>query len=229
MKPRILLIEDEQSLVWTLSDALEGEGYEVEACQNGREGYELACGHPFDLLILDISLPDKNGFDICRDLRGRGIKTPILMLTARGELVDKVLGFKLGADDYLTKPFEVPELLVRIEALLRRMLAESSQETSEVYDFGPVRVDLRRAEVFRAGKPVELSTREFQLLHYFIENPGKVITREELLEEVWGYAGNVFTRTVDVHVSLLRRKLDDASKRKTYFVTERGQGYRFIP
>jgi len=227
--PKILFIEDEESLVWTLTDALTGEGYEVRSSQNGREGFELACERPFDLIILDVSLPEKNGFDLCRDLRGRGIRTPILMLTARGELVDKILGFKLGADDYLTKPFETPELLVRIEALLRRTLGEPSSETGDVFDFGQVRVDTKRSEVLKDGEPVELSAREFQLLQYFIQHPNRVITREELLGEVWGYSGSVFTRTVDVHVSLLRRKLDNQSKKPAHFITERGSGYRFLP
>jgi two-component system alkaline phosphatase synthesis response regulator PhoP len=229
MAANILFIEDEESLVCTLTDALTREGYEVTASNSGVEGYELASARPFDLIILDVSLPEKSGFDVCRDLRARGISTPILMLTARGELVDKVLGFKLGADDYLTKPFEVPELLVRIEALLRRTLGGPESETSKVIDFGSVRVDLGRGEVLKDGKAVDLSAREMQLLQYFIRHPGEVITREQLLEEVWGYTGNVFTRTVDVHVSLLRKKLEDPTERATHFVTIRGVGYQFIP
>jgi two-component system alkaline phosphatase synthesis response regulator PhoP len=229
MAPKVLLVEDEDSLVLTLSDALTSEGYEVVTRQNGREGYELASDRPFDIIILDINLPEKSGFDLCRDLRANGIKTPVLMLTARGELVDKILGFKLGADDYLTKPFEVPELLVRLEALLRRTLGEVTSDTSKIFDFGSVRVDLTRAEVRKDGKPVELSTREFQLLQYFIEHSNQVITREKLLEDVWGYTGDVFTRTVDVHVSLLRKKLDDSSKKSSRFATIRGLGYRFLP
>ena len=229
MTHRLLLIEDEESLVVTLTDALTSEGYEVLASQNGREGFELACDRPFELIVLDLSLPEKSGFDVCRDLRARGIKTPILMLTARGELVDKILGFKLGADDYLTKPFEIPELLARIEALLRRTLREPSSNVSVVIDFGSVRVDLRREEVVRNGRPVELSAREFHLLKYFIEHPDRTITREELLEEVWGYTGNMFTRTVDVHVSLLRKKLEDPAGKPAHFVTVRGRGYRFLP
>jgi two-component system alkaline phosphatase synthesis response regulator PhoP len=229
MAAKILFIEDEDSLVWTLTDALTGEGYEVTAIRSGLEGYELASIRPFNLIILDISLPEKSGFDICRDLRGKGITTPILMLTARGELVDKVLGFKLGADDYLTKPFEIPELMVRIEALLRRTLGAPGTESSEVFDFGAVRVYLRRGEVLRDGKPVDLSARELQLLQYFIQHPDEVVTREELLEQVWGYTGNVFTRTVDVHVSLLRKKLEDQTEKASHFVTVRGVGYRFLP
>jgi DNA-binding response OmpR family regulator len=229
MAPKILLIEDEESLVWTLSDTLESEGYEVMVSQTGHRGYRLACDRPFDLIILDISLPEKSGFDVCRDLRGRGIRTPILMLTARGELVDKILGFKLGADDYLTKPFEIPELLARIEALLRRTLGETSSDDSQIFDFGAVRVDLGRSEVLKDGKPVEMSAREFQLLQFFIENQGRTITRDELLEKVWRYSGSVFTRTVDVHVSLLRRKLDNQSGKPTHFLTIRGVGYRFLP
>jgi two-component system alkaline phosphatase synthesis response regulator PhoP len=148
------------------------------------------------------------------------------MLTARGELVDKVVGLKLGADDYLTKPFEIPELLARIEALLRRTREQSAPA---VFDFGSVRVDLRRKEVFKDGRAVELSNREFELLHYFLEHPSQVVTREELLKRVWGYSGKVFTRTVDVHVSLLRRKLDAGSGKPVHFITVRGVGYQFIP
>jgi len=229
MVPKILLVEDEESLVLTLTDALTNEGYAVETRQNGREGYELASVRTFEAIILDINLPEKSGFDFCKDLRGQGIRTPILILTARGQLVDKVLGFKLGADDYLTKPFEIPELLARLEALLRRTGGETVSGTMEVFDFGPIRVDLRRAHVMKNGRPVELSAREFQLLRYFIEHPDQVITREELLTEVWGYTGTVFTRTVDVHVSLLRRKLEGDSEESTRFYTVRGLGYRFLP
>ena len=229
MTPRILLIEDEESLVLTLSDALSEEGYYVESSQNGQQGFEMASQHAFDVIILDIMLPEKNGFDLCRDLRGRGIRTPILMLTARGQLVDKILGFKLGADDYLTKPFEVPELLARLEALLRRTLGIAGSGISETYDFGSVRVDLRSTEVLKEGQPVELSAREFQLLRYFIAHPGRVISRDELLEEVWRYESSIFTRTVDVHVSQLRKKLDSDPKKPKHFITVRGMGYRFIP
>jgi two-component system alkaline phosphatase synthesis response regulator PhoP len=229
MMAKILFVEDEESLVCTLTDALTSEGYEVTASGSGQEGYELARSRPFDLIILDISLPEKNGFDICRDLRAREIFTPILMLTARGELVDKVLGFRLGADDYLTKPFEIPELLVRIEALLRRTQAVSGSGASQVFDFGSIRVDLSRNEVLKDGHPVDLSSRELQLLQYFIEHPDQVIAREELLEKVWGYTGNVFTRTVDVHVSLLRKKLEGSSSKSTCFMTVRGVGYKFLP
>jgi len=228
MGERILLVEDEEALRMTLVDRLHSENYEVECAADGEEGFHKATRQKFDLIILDVMLPKKKGFDVCRDVRKAGIVTPIIMLTARGETVDKVLGLKIGADDYLTKPFEMIELMARIEALLRR---SSNQPVAgqEVHEFGRLRVDLRGTTVARNGKPVPLSAREFQLLRYFVEHPGATLSRDILLKEVWGYNAEAFTRTVDVHVASLRQKLEDDPKKPSMFVTVLGLGYKFAP
>lgn len=227
MSKRILLVEDEPGLVRTLSDFLYNEGYTVEAEMNGETGFKRASEEGFDLLILDVMLPGKNGFDILRDLRQRGLQTPTIMLTARGQVVDKILGLKLGADDYLTKPFDLGEMLARIEAILRRTPAVAAPAT-DVYTFGEVRVDFRRAEVTRSGLPVELAAREYQLLRHFIANRGAAISRDELLNEVWGYEAMPVTRTVDVHVGLLRQKLEPNPRHPQFFITVHGLGYKFL-
>ena len=227
MMKRILLIEDEPGLVLTLSDRLSKEGFAVEAARDGESGLQRATTESFDVIILDVMLPRKNGFDVCRDLRQQGTQTPVIMLTARGQVVDKVVGLKLGADDYLTKPFEMIELLARIEALLRRAPVAASLP-AEVYQFGPVRVDFRKAEVTRDGQPIELSAREFGLLRYFIEHRESAITRDVLLNEVWGYHAMPSTRTVDVHVAWLRQKLEPNSRHPQYILTVHGLGYKFV-
>ena len=224
MSKRILLVEDEPGLVLTLTDRLKSEGYAVEAASDGEAGFERAAGEAFDLLILDVMLPRKNGFDLCRDLRQRGVQTPALMLTARGQVVDKVVGLKLGADDYLTKPFEMLELLARVEALLRRAPAAPPPD---VCQFGPVRVDFRRAEVERDGAPVELSAREFRLLRHLVERRGEILSRDELLNEVWGYHAMPSTRTVDVHIAWLRQKLEPNPRHPQFILTVHGLGYKF--
>ena len=228
MAKRILLVEDEPGLQLTLSDRLRSEGYEVETAGDGETGYERAREESFDLLILDVMLPGKNGFDVCRDLRQDGFTQPILMLTARGQVADKVVGLKLGADDYLTKPFENLELLARIEALLRRSATSATTHNVDTYEFGDVKVDFRKAEVERDGQPVELSAREFELLRYFIENRGDVLTRDELLNNVWGYDAMPSTRTVDVHVAWLRQKIETNSKHPEHIRTVHGMGYKFV-
>jgi two-component system alkaline phosphatase synthesis response regulator PhoP len=231
MTDNILLIEDDPGLLMALTDLLSAEGYRVDTASNGLEGLERASDRDrFDLIILDIMLPGKSGFDVCRDLRQRGINTPILMLTARGQVIDKVLGLKLGADDYLTKPFEPLELLARLEAILRRRqtTVSSTEALAETYSFDSVKVDFRSTEVRREEKPVELSAREFQLLRYFIEHCGATLSRQQLLQEVWGYETAILTRTVDVHVGLLRQKLEDDAKNPRHFLTIRGHGYKFV-
>jgi two-component system, OmpR family, alkaline phosphatase synthesis response regulator PhoP len=228
MSERILLIEDEEALRVTLADRLQSENYLVECAADGQEGYEKASQESFDLIILDVMLPKKKGFDVCRDLRNAGIVVPIIMLTARGETVDKVLGLKLGADDYLTKPFEMVELVARIEALLRRASNPSAAEP-KVHQFGGLQVDLRGTTVSRNGKTIPLSAREFQLLRYFVEHPGATLSRDVLLKEVWGYNAEAFTRTVDVHIASLRQKLEDDPKNPSLFVTVLGLGYKFAP
>jgi two-component system, OmpR family, alkaline phosphatase synthesis response regulator PhoP len=224
MNENILLVEDQDALRTTLSDRLRGEGYVVETAKDGQEGLEKVTSSPFDLLILDVMLPYRSGFDLCRDIRQSGLATPILFLTARNEIVDKVVGFKLGGDDYLTKPFESAELIVRIEALLRRAPVQTGRGVHQV---GHLRVDFARKEVIRDGKPIYLSGREFQLLRYFMERAGKTISRAELLRAVWGYDASAYTRTVDVHVFSLRQKLEEEPSRPELITTVAGVGYKF--
>lgn len=226
MNQRILIVEDEPGLVITLSDRLANEGYEVQIATDGEAGLDLAIKEIFDLIILDIMLPKKNGFDVCRDLRQQNVQTPIIMLTARGQVIDKVLGLKLGADDYLTKPFEVLELLARIEALLRRAPVPGGG-TGETYQFGDVAVDFRSAEVKRNGAAIDLSALEFKLLHYLIEHRGAALSRDAMLDEVWGYDAMPSTRTVDVHIAWLRQKLETNPRRPQYIITVHGRGYKF--
>ncbi|MGI8494873.1 MAG: response regulator transcription factor [Pyrinomonadaceae bacterium] len=224
---RVLLVEDEAGLILTLTDRLQSENFDVTSAADGEKGLELALAENFDLIILDVMLPKKNGLDVCRDLRQKNITTPILMLTAKGETIDKVLGLKLGADDYLTKPFEVAELLARIEALLRRS-ANTIQNTDEKFRFGSIQIDFKRAEVLKNNLPVELSAMEFKILQYFIENRGKVISRNDLLDEVWGYDAMPTTRTVDVHIAWLRQKLENNPRYPNHIQTIHGLGYKFI-
>ncbi len=226
MEERILLVEDEPGLRLTISDRLQKEGYSVETSPDGQDGYERASAGSFNLIILDLMLPRKSGLDVCRNLRQEGLSTPILMLTARDQTVDKVLGLKLGADDYMTKPFEMMELMARVEALLRRSSAEY-RSPGAIYVFGGVRVDFRRTEVLRDGKPVVLSAMEFQLLSYFVKKRGETLSRERLLQEVWGYSNAPNTRTVDVHVAWLRQKLEDDPKEPRWILTVHGLGYKF--
>lgn len=227
MSKRILLVEDEPGLILTLSDFLISEGFQVEVATDGETGLKRAKEEPYDLLILDVMLPKKNGFDLLRDLRQQRKETPAIMLTARGQTIDKILGLKLGADDYLTKPFDMGELLARIEAILRRVPI-ASQILSEIYTFDNVRVDFRRAVVLRDGNPVEFTAREYHLLRYLIEHREATISRDELLNEVWGYEAMPTTRTVDVHIGLLRQKLEPNPKFPKYILTIHGLGYKFI-
>jgi two-component system alkaline phosphatase synthesis response regulator PhoP len=224
MNENILLVEDQDALRTTLSDRLRGEGYVVDTAKDGEEGLEKVTSSPFDLLILDVMLPYRSGFDLCRDIRQAGLATPILFLTARNEILDKVVGFKLGGDDDPTKPFEAAELIVRIEALLRRAPVQTGRGVHQV---GSLRVDTGRKEVTRDGKPVYLSGREFQLLRYFMERTGKTISRAELLRAVWGYDASAYTRTVDVHVFSLRQKLEQEPSRPELIITVAGVGYKF--
>ena len=231
MNRRILLVEDEPGLTLILSDVLRSEGYVVENAQDGERGLQLATGEYFDLLVLDVGLPKKNGFDVLRDLRQRGVTTPTIMLTARGQVVDKILGLKLGADDYLTKPFEMMELLARVEALLRRAatpVTSPAISSAETYQFDSIKIDFRRAEVTRGDEKIELSAREFQLLRYFIEHREATLSRDELLNEVWGYDSLPTTRTVDVHVAWLRQKLEPNPRHPQFILTVHGLGYKFV-
>jgi len=225
---KILLVEDEPGLIVTLTDRLVSEGYEVTSATDGPSGLEAAATGEFDLVILDVMLPKKNGYDVARDLRQKGISTPILMLTAKGETIDKVLGLKLGADDYLTKPFEMIELLARVEVLLRRSQERRSSQPNGEFRFGNIGVDFRRAEVTRDNSPLDLSAMEFRLLQFFIENRGTVHSRDDLLDAVWGYDAMPTTRTVDVHIAWLRQKLEENPRHPQFIQTVHGMGYKFV-
>jgi len=209
-----------------LADRLDLEGYEVDTAEDGDTGLHKALNGKYDLVILDVMLPKKSGFEVCRTMRQNNIMTPVLMLTARGNVVDKVTGLQIGADDYLTKPFDTMELVARLQALLRRSQIPGAR-LSDTYEFADVKVDFKRSEVTRAGAVVPMSAREFQLLRYLIEHRDETISREELLKEVWGYEATPETRTVDVHMAWLRQKLEENQKFPKHFVTVRGMGYRF--
>jgi two-component system, OmpR family, alkaline phosphatase synthesis response regulator PhoP len=226
MNEQILLVEDEDALSLMLSDRLQAEGYVVNRARDGSEGLKKATASPFDLIILDVMMPGRNGFDVCREIRNKGVITPVLILSARAQTAEKVVGLKLGADDYVTKPFEMLELVARVEALLRRAPSKPPAE-EDTRRFGSIRVDFRGTQVWRDGKPVPLSAREFQLLRYFLENSGTTLSREQILREVWGYNGTTFTRTVDMHVASLRQKLEDTPKQPAWIVTVQGFGYKF--
>jgi two-component system alkaline phosphatase synthesis response regulator PhoP len=227
IRRRLLLVEDEESLILTLQDRLASEGYETTVAADGNTAFEAGVRKTFDCIVLDVSLPGRNGFDVCRDLRSRGVQTPILMLTARGQIIDRVLGLKLGADDYMTKPFEMIELLARIEALLRRSRTLTASH-ADAYSFGGIDADFRSAVVRRDGREVELSGLELKLLRYLVEHRGEVLTRDELLENVWGYDSTPVTRTVDVHIASLRQKLEKSSGHPEFIHTVHGVGYKFV-
>jgi two-component system alkaline phosphatase synthesis response regulator PhoP len=228
MSARILLVEDEPGLVLTLSDLLSAEGYEVETATDGPTGLAKAAGGSFDLIVLDVMLPGKNGLEVCRELRHQGKDTPVLMLTAKTQLVDRVVGLKIGADDYVTKPFEAPELLARIEALLRRSKREKAAPVGR-FEFGDVEVNFENGHVRKGGVPISLAGKELELLRYLIDHRGTVVSRDELLEGVWEYQPGVSSRTIDVHVAWIRQKLEDNAQSPRHIHTVRGVGYRFSP
>ena len=225
MRGNILFVEDEEALQMTVGDRLRNEGYSVECAADGDEGFDKATHLPFDLIILDVMLPKRSGFVVCKDIREAGLITPILMLTARGQTSDKVNGLKIGADDYVTKPFNMQELMARVEALLRRAPIRPAAQTG-VFDFGSLHLDLVGTEATKDKKIVNLSAREFQLLRYFIEHRGATLSRDELLKQVWGYSANMYTRTVDVHIASLRQKLEDDPKQPKLILTVQGLGYK---
>ena len=225
MNENILLVEDEQALRTALEVRLRAEGYVVDTAADGDEGLQKATDLPFDLIILDVMLPFRSGLDVCRGVRQQGMATPILMLTVRDQTVDKVVGLNLGADDYMTKPFESAELIARIQALLRRLPNRTGQG---IRQFGSIRVDVRRAEVTRDGKQIYLTSREFQLLCYLMDRTGSTVPRTELLRSLWGYEAGAFTRTVDTHVASLRQKLENNPGRPELILTTPGVGYKFV-
>jgi len=211
----------------TLTDRLSAEGYDVDTASDAASGQAKASSGNFDVIVLDVMLPGGNGFDICRAVRQKGVQTPILMLTARGQVVDRVVGLKLGADDYLVKPFEMVELLARIEAVMRRSGPTTAATATDNYRFGDIAIDFRRAEATKGGVALELSAREFKLLRYFVEHRGAALSRDELLNEVWGYNAMPSTRTVDVHIAWLRQKIEDNPRHPQLILTVHGLGYKF--
>ena len=223
--PKVLIVEDDDSMAVALRDGFEYEGFTVSLARDGETGLELATTESPDIIILDVMLPRMNGLDVCKKIRGDGHNVPIIMLTARGQEIDKVLGLKLGADDYVTKPFSFMELMARVEAILRRTSAGAT--TIETYSFGNVTVNFKKSEATKDGKVLELSQREFKLLRYFIERRGQVVAREELLDAVWGYENIPYTRTVDVHVAKLRKKIEGKSGEPRFIVTVHRAGYKF--
>lgn len=226
MDARILLIEDEPGLVVTIRDLLGAEGYRVETATDGQTGFAQAASGVFDLIILDVMLPRKMGFDVCRELRQIGVDSAILMLTAKAQVMDRVLGLRLGADDYLVKPFDPAELLARMDALLRR-IRKSSPIAVRTFQFGDVEADFDRAEVKKCGRAISLAAKELRLLHYLVNHRERVVSRAEIMHEVWEYNHGVSSRTVDVHVAWLRQKLEDTPQNPKHIQTIRGRGYRF--
>ena len=223
---RILLIEDEPGLLLTVSDLLTGAGYEVETAEDGEAGLQAGSSGQFDAIVLDLMLPRRNGLEVCRELRRKGIDTAILMLTARGQVIDRVTGLKMGADDYLTKPFDPAELLARLEALLRRVIKEN-RIAVETFEFSDVVIDFQRAEVRRGGRSINLAGKELQLLRYLIDNRERVVPREEIMCKVWEYSSDASSRTIDTHVAWLRQKLEENAQSPRHIQTIRGKGYRF--
>jgi DNA-binding response OmpR family regulator len=230
MRKTLLIVEDEADMAFMLQDRFESEGYQVVHRDNGLDGEAYARQHVVDVILLDIMLPGKDGFRVCQDLRREGISVPILMLTARSTNIDTVIGLKLGADDYLPKPFDMAVLSARVEALLRRAQGETGRQPRDDgrYSFGEFALDVTTQELYRGEEQIVLKAKEYQLLRYLVRNPNRVLSRDELLNSVWGYDSEVPTRTVDVHIAWLRKKLDDLPI-SHHLVTLRGRGYKFLP
>jgi two-component system alkaline phosphatase synthesis response regulator PhoP len=225
-KTRILIVEDEPAMVQGLRDNFEYEGYEVISAADGAEGLERALSDQPDLVVLDVMMPKMSGLDVCKQLKAKKPGVPIIMLTARGQEIDKVVGLELGADDYVTKPFSIRELMARVKAVLRRV--SPTAPGGEVYRFSDVEVNVRSNEVLRAGQPVELSSKEFALLAYFVAHPTETLSRDRLLDAVWGYENYPNTRTVDAHIVHLRQKLEPNPEEPRFILTVHGSGYKFV-
>ena len=223
---KVLIIEDEPNMVLGLKDSCEYEGYEVCIARNGKEGLQKASTEKPDIILLDVMLPLMSGLDVCRTLRNRGVETPILMLTARGEEMDKVVGLEVGADDYITKPFSIAELLARVRAHLRRATRQVAQ--IESFNFGDVELNFKKYTARKGGAALELSAREFEIMHYLIRHRGETVTRDQLLDEVWGYDSTPITRTVDNHIARLRQKIEQDPSEPQHIITVHRLGYRFI-
>lgn len=224
-KTRILIVEDEPAMVEGLRDNFEYEGYDVISAADGIDGLERALSDNPDLVVLDVMMPRMSGLDVCKQLKTKRPTLPIIMLTARGQEIDKVVGLELGADDYVTKPFSIRELMARVKAVLRRV---SPQAAAEVYRFSDIEVNVRSNEVLRAGRPVDLSAKEFALLAYFVAHPTETLSRDRLLDAVWGYDNYPNTRTVDTHIVHLRQKLEPNPEEPRFILTVHGSGYKFV-
>ena len=223
---KILIVEDEPDMVLGLKDNFEFEGYEVVTASDGAAGLERARAQKPDLVVLDIMLPKLSGLELCKTLRGEGFDKPIIMLTARGQEIDKVVGLELGADDYVTKPFSIRELLARVRAILRR--TDGKRQRLARYRFADVELDFEHYKATRGSQPIEMSPREFELLRYLIERKGETVSREQLLEDVWGYEHYPTTRTVDTHIAKLRAKIGDSGSEPRHILTIHGMGYKFV-
>jgi DNA-binding response OmpR family regulator len=224
--PRILVVEDDKAMAVALSDGFQYEGHSVSVARDGAHGLALAGESSFDIIILDVMLPKVSGFDVCKQLRSAGNAVPIIMLTARGQEIDKVLGLKIGADDYVTKPFSFMELTARVEAVLRR--TSNRNEPPDTFKFGDVTLDFKKSVAMKGESAIDLSPREFRIMRYFIEHRGEVLTRDQLLNRVWGYDSFPLTRTVDTHIAKLRHKIEDSPADPRFIVTVHRGGYKFV-
>ena len=222
----ILIVEDDPAMTVALRDGFEFEKYTVDMANDGDQAMRMAARGRYDIIILDVMLPKMSGLDICKALRERGNNTPVIMLTARGQEIDKIVGLKLGADDYVTKPFSFIELLARVEAVMRR--AQRKKAADQVA-FGDVKLDFRTYEATKADQPLELTPREFSILRYFLDHPNEVVSRETLLNHVWGYDPSAFTRTVDTHMARLRQKIEPVPAEPRHLITVHRVGYKFVP
>jgi two-component system alkaline phosphatase synthesis response regulator PhoP len=221
----VLIVEDDQAMAVALSDGFQYEGYAVTVARDGASGFSLAAEKDFDIVILDVMLPKMSGLDVCKELRNAGNQIPIIMLTARGQEIDKVLGLKIGADDYITKPFSFLELAARVEAVLRRTSRQA--DTGGIFKFGDVTLDFKKGVAMKGETALDMSPREFRIMKYFIEHRNEIITRDQLLDTVWGYDSFPLTRTVDTHIAKLRQKIEDLPGDPRYIVTVHRAGYKF--
>lgn len=223
---KMLIIEDDPAILFGLKTAFENEDYQVATAEDGGKGHKLASSGDYDIIILDLMLPIKNGFDICRELREGGLKTPLLMLTSKKDEIDKVVGFEIGADDYVTKPYSLRELIARVKALLRRSTPEN--KTPENYEFDGITVEFKKLDAFRNGCAIGLSVREFEILKFFVEREGQVVSRNDLLDNIWGYDNYPTTRTVDNYILSLRKKIENDTSNPKHIITVHTVGYKFI-
>lgn len=229
---KVLIVDDEQSIVTLLSFNLEKEGYEVDMAMDGQEGFDMARTNDYDFIILDLMLPKKDGMDVCRELRQEKVETPILMLTAKDDELDTIIGLELGADDYMTKPFSPREVLARMKAIFRRSAnaesagTETKEESDDILEIGELRIFPEKYEVFVRGEPIELTPKEFELLLYMAKRKNRILSREQLLNAIWNYDYTGGTRIVDVHISHLREKIEQDTKKPVYIRTARGFGYK---